>query len=126
MGWENPLSHPIPYPIPFAKIPSHLPKSHPNPKSQSHPNPKSHIPSHILNNLIGHLSRDVTQISKKGNFASRKNWKFWFHKYSKKGNFYADHIILASIASITRILAKLRSRTDLRSLYFNSGRNYKL
>jgi hypothetical protein len=52
--------------------------------------------------------------------------RFWFHKYSKKGNFYADHIILASIASITRIWAKLRSRTDLRSLYFNSGRNYKL
>ncbi|PKB91887.1 hypothetical protein RhiirA5_447091 [Rhizophagus irregularis] len=61
----------IPYPIP-----SYLPKSHPNPKSQSHPYPKSQIPSHIPNNLIGHLSRDVTQISKKGNFASRKKWRF--------------------------------------------------
>ena len=36
------------------------------------------------------MSRDITQISEKGNFVSYENRKFKLHKYFNKGNFYAD------------------------------------
>ena len=43
------------------------------------------------------LSRDVTQISKKGNFCFRENWKVALHKVtqiSKKGNLFANHLAI--------------------------------
>ena len=115
----------IPYPIP-SHIPSHLPKSHPNPKSQSHPNPKSQIPSHIPINLIGRLSRDVTQTSKKGNFASRKKWEILVSQVFQKRKFIRRSYNSGQHYSHYQNMSKIKIRTDLRRLYFNSGQNYKL
>jgi hypothetical protein len=53
-----------------------------------------------LSRLEPLVSRDITQISKKGNFIPRENWEIILHKYSKKGNSSADHLILAGIKDL--------------------------
>ena len=108
LGESHIPSHPYPipypiYPIPFVIIPfqsqipfpfqSHIPYPIPYPINLIHVYCVTLLP-------LVDLSRDVTQNSKKGNFSSHKKWEIWFHKYSKKGNFYADHIIPARITAL--------------------------
>src|SRR6266542_1876435 len=76
----NPIPNPI-CPIPFVIIPSQSPIPSQIP---SHiPNP---IPNPIRNSGQIHsaVSRDVTQISKKGNFVSEEKSEFILHKIPKK------------------------------------------
>jgi hypothetical protein len=62
---------------------------------ESHPSQIPFKPTHL--SPFASESRDVTQISKKGNFAFQKISKFGYTRFPKKGNSFADHLILAGI-----------------------------
>ena len=52
---------------------------------------------HDLSVTTPHISRDITQISKKGKFVSHQKWEIELHKIPKKEILHAHHLILAGI-----------------------------